>query len=196
MLAKLLTLLLPAVLLVVPVTDDDLESYRTAGDRITDATQAVLLRELTAAMKAGGPPNAVAYCNSRAQLIMDSVSEAEGVDVRRTSDRTRNLRDELMNDRETQAFARLRAMLDEGGSPTAMVDDEGRTVEYYRPILIKEPCLACHGTPGETISEETMEVIKEAYPNDQATGYKVGDLRGMWHLTFEKVDVQLKSLDR
>ena len=188
MILKALTLILPVLLLSTTVSDDELETYRAKGDQITDAAQSVLLRELTAAMKAGGPPNAVAYCNSRAQLIMDSVSEAEGVWVRRTTDRTRNLRDEQMNEREIEAFSRLRSALQEGGKPITMVDDEGMTIEYYRPILIKEPCLACHGTPGETIADETMEVIKDAYPNDQATGYKVGDLRGMWHLTFKRVD--------
>ena len=194
MILKVLTLALPALLLMTTVSDD-LESYRIEGDQITDATQAILLRELTAAMQAGGPPNAVAYCNSRAQLIMDSVSEARGVDIRRATDRTRNLRDAFADEREQKAFDRLKAMMAEGGSPQPMVDDEGRTIEYYRPILIKEPCLACHGTPGKTISDETMEVITEAYPNDLATGYKVGDLRGMWHLTFKKVDRQLKPID-
>ena len=184
MILKILAVLLPALLITVPITDDDLESYRAKGDQITDATQAILLRELTAAMKAGGPPTAVAYCNSRAQRIMDSVSEAEGVYVRRTTDRTRN---HPVPGTVGPVFP---------GTEIRIIDDEGRTVEYYRPIVIKEPCLACHGTPGETISDETMGVIREAYPNDKATGYKVGDLRGMWHLTFEKVDVQLKALDR
>ena len=174
MILKALILIIPVVLLSTTVSDDELETYRAKGDQITDATQSVLLRELTAAMKVGGPPNAVAYCNSRAQLIMDSVSEAEGVRVRRTTDRTRNLRDELSNDREIEAFNRLRTAIQEGGKPITMVDDEGMTIEYYRPILIKEPCLACHGTPGETIADETMEVINDAYPNDQATGYRTG----------------------
>lgn len=194
MILKVLTLALPALLLMTTVSDD-LESYRAEGDQITDATQAILLRELTAAMQSGGPPNAVAYCSSRAQLIMDSVSEVRGVDIRRATDRTRNLRDAFADEREQKAFDRLKAMMAEGGSPQTMVDDEGRTVEYYRPIVIKEQCLACHGTPGKTISDETLEVIKEAYPNDLATDYAVGDLRGMWHLTFKKVDRQLKPID-
>ena len=196
MILKVLSLVLPVLLLTAPVSDDDLETYREKGDQITDATQAVLLKELTAAMKAGGPPNAVAYCNSRAQMIMDSVSEAEGVWVRRKSDRTRNLRDALLNDRDIEAFNRLRTALQEGGTPVTMVDDEGMTVEYYRPIVIKKPCLACHGTPGETVADETLEVINQAYPNDQATGYKVGDLRGMWHLSFKLVERQLEPLER
>lgn len=193
MIRKTLTAMLCVVAVTSGVGQDELSAYMAKGDQITDSTQAILLRELTAAMKAGGPPNAVAFCSSRAQAIMDSVSEAQGVWVRRKSDRTRNLRDELMNDQDMDAFDRLRTALDERGKPTTMVDDEGMAIEYYRPILIKEPCLACHGTPGETISEETMEVIKQAYPNDQATGYTVGDLRGMWHVTFKRVDRGFKD---
>jgi len=181
-----LTLVTWMMVLWVPLSEDDLNAYRQRGTAITDAAQALLVRELTAAMQAGGPPTAVAYCHGRAQQVMDSISAATGVQVRRVSDRARNPLDLPQSKAEEATLRLLQTQYD--GPSLSIVETEGPQVHYYRPIMIKEPCLACHGTPGETISDETMAVIRDVYPNDQATGYKLGDLRGMWHLTFARDD--------
>jgi len=34
------------------------------------------------------------------------------------------------------------------------------------------------------VSKPTDSLIKTLYPNDLATGYKVGDLRGIWSIQF------------
>jgi mono/diheme cytochrome c family protein len=39
----------------------------------------------------------------------------------------------------------------------------------------KEPCAACHGT---NIAPGVQAKLAELYPNDQATGFKPGELRG------------------
>jgi hypothetical protein len=36
-------------------------------------------------------------------------------------------------------------------------------------------CLTCHGTE---VKPEVLTKIKELYPNDKATGYQEGDIRG------------------
>ena len=41
-------------------------------------------------------------------------------------------------------------------------------------------CLQCHGSKGIDIAPETLKVIEEKYPNDQATGYTENQLRGIW----------------
>ncbi len=181
-----LSLLAAFLVLWVPVSESDHDAYRERGTAITDAAQKLLQRELSAAMQAGGPPTAVAYCHSRAQQVMDSISAATGVQVRRVTDRARNEMDRPQTEAEESVLRMLTSAYD--GPSETIIETDGPLVHYYRPILIKEPCLACHGTPGETISAETMDVIKEAYPNDQATGYRVGDLRGMWHLTLKRDD--------
>jgi len=45
-------------------------------------------------------------------------------------------------------------------------------------------CLGCHGTEGGDINAKTLKIIKQKYPEDKATGYKEGDLRGWWKITF------------
>ena len=61
---------------------------------------------------------------------------------------------------------------------------------YTAPIYIRnESCLQCHGSPGQEIAETDYALVKEKYPNDQAINYKKGDLIGMWHITFNKMDL-------
>ena len=45
----------------------------------------------------------------------------------------------------------------------------------YKPLVINQLCLKCHGQ----ISDKLKISIKEAYPNDLATGFKDGDFRGV-----------------
>ncbi len=45
-------------------------------------------------------------------------------------------------------------------------------------------CLQCHGTPNQDIAPETLAAIQKLYPGDKATGFKLGDLRGLWRVTF------------
>ena len=45
------------------------------------------------------------------------------------------------------------------------------------PIRLKAECQMCHG-PAEQIVDEVKAAIAENYPEDQATGFAAGDLRG------------------
>jgi hypothetical protein len=50
----------------------------------------------------------------------------------------------------------------------------GRTA-YAEPLVIQELCVTCHGG---TLAPEVQVEIAARYPDDRATGYVVGDLRG------------------
>jgi hypothetical protein len=51
---------------------------------------------------------------------------------------------------------------------------EGKKV-YLEPIYIQAECLMCHGS---SVSKVVLQKIKQLYPNDQATGFKLGEFRG------------------
>ena len=54
--------------------------------------------------------------------------------------------------------------------------DGKKTFRYMKPIMTAgQPCLACHGSE---LKLEVSAKIKELYPNDQATGFSAGDMRG------------------
>ncbi len=58
---------------------------------------------------------------------------------------------------------------------------------YYKPLMIREVCLNCHG-PKENFVPELTDALAKLYPGDQANGYKLGDLRGVI-----RVDVKRKG---
>ena len=57
-----------------------------------------------------------------------------------------------------------------------VVDGE---VRVMKPIVTGAPCLACHGTQ---VEPQLARLIRERYPDDQATGFREGELRGAFTL--------------
>jgi hypothetical protein len=59
------------------------------------------------------------------------------------------------------------------------VIDEGgqKYLRYMKPLVALPLCINCHG-PKENISADVKTILAEKYPEDRATGFLVGDLRG------------------
>jgi hypothetical protein len=58
-------------------------------------------------------------------------------------------------------------------------------VTFFAPIVLNQPlCLKCHGEPGRDIRPEDLAIINRLYPQDQAKGFKLGELRGAWRVDF------------
>lgn len=150
------------------------------GKTIAKATFNALSSELKKAMSSGGVPAAAKYCNVAAMPITDSLSMKHHVAIKRTTNKLRNQNNKPTT-LESQIFSQYEEKKAAGqklGPIVKMID--GMDV-FYAPILMKGLCLTCHGD-AKTIPD--YDVIKKLYPNDQATGYKEGDLRGMWSISF------------
>lgn len=159
--------------------------YLRKGEEIVDLTQAELLRNVSHAMKTGGPGYAIDFCNLQAMAIKDSLSGLHNCRIRRISDKYRNPADKPRTVTEKEQLSRYHSTHRKGGSPEPEVYFFDDRVEYYHPIVIKNgACLLCHGTPGKQISEETLARIEAHYPEDLATGFGMNDLRGAWKITF------------
>ena len=50
--------------------------------------------------------------------------------------------------------------------------DDGEWIVIVNPV-----CLTCHGRP-EDLAPEVRARLQALYPRDQATGYRLGDVRG------------------
>ena len=145
-----------------------------------DALGAELMRTLLQEMADGGPMGAVKICSEKAQAIAAAHS-TDGLTVRRVSLKARNPKD-IPDDYERRVLEKLEAGLRAGEDLPAesveeVVEDGSRRLRYMRPLVIRKPCLRCHGDP-ETIDPEVRRLIAERYPDDQAVGYREGDLRG------------------
>ena len=159
------------------------------GASMADASFKALSAKLQQAMKEGGPAHAVEFCSLNALSIVDSLSAAKEAHIRRTSDRVRAPHD-MPDAEEARIMQALLAEWDAGGKTPnvpARVVVQGDSIAYYQPIFISSPaCLKCHGTPGESLDAAALAVIDERYPDDQATGYALGDLRGMWSMRWAR----------
>lgn len=135
-----------------------------------------LIGELTEAMKEDGHVGAVEVCNERAPQIAEEVREATDVEIGRTSFRLRN----PDNTPPVWAEPYVEERIDE----TRVLRSEEDELAYLAPIQLQEMCTGCHG-PSEQLAEGIPERIDELYPEDEATGFEVGDLRGWFWVEVE-----------
>jgi hypothetical protein len=142
--------------------------------------------ELQQAMKSGGPANAVGVCKEQAPAIAASLAEQTGWEVGRTSLKPRNAAlnaPDAWEQRVMKQFEDRKA----AGQPVAgmtyaevVEGDSVSTYRYMQAIPTAEVCLACHGS---NIEPGLAESIDQAYPDDQARGYALGDIRGAFTLS-------------
>ena len=162
------------------------EELLVAGDSLTAYAQKVLGNQLKQAIQEGGPVYAVEFCNTAALQIMDTITT--GYSLKRTALRVRNPAD-APTFQEREILISYQDQLAAGKTPQSEIHDLGDgQMLYTKPILLDNPlCLNCHGTPNEQIAPETYLKIRELYPHDEAVGFEMGELRGMWSLYSQEV---------
>ncbi len=150
----------------------------SAAHKIVGDFSRELKSELLAAINAGGPAYAVQVCSELAPTIADQFSEEHQILVRRVSDRNRspnNIPDSLqavLLDRFRQSDSLEEVIVWKDY-------DSLQVFAYHKPIWTGQLCLNCHG-PQEKLDRELQQTLAEKYPNDLATGFREGDLRGMF----------------
>lgn len=156
------------------------------GDSLTLQAQQTLMSQVAGAINALGPAGAVEFCNERALPLTDSLAGYHHVALKRLSDRARNPGNEIMDEQDKTAWLNLRQMMaDTSMAKKHLFVREGDAAVYYKAIPLGMPmCLNCHGQKEGEVTADTWAAIAARYPNDQATGYKLGELRGMWRLEF------------
>lgn len=144
--------------------------------------QTTLVGELQAAMKAGGPTNAIEVCNTKAGAIAAELSKKSGLGIGRTSLKVRNPKN-APDAWETKVMQDFEARKAKGEDPAALeysevVTRHGKKEFRYMkalPVAQGMPCPVCHG---EKIEPAVKAKLQQLYPRDKAVGFKVGDLRG------------------
>lgn len=150
-------------------------------NKIVARSQEALLGALQKGLSQGSPTDAIVYCHHKALHVTDSLSSSLGFTIKRTSLRWRNPAnrpDSMLQKLMIQWDKEIKA----GIVPQPQFSDgtDGQK-RYVAPIILKPLCLNCHGDPelGE-VAPETLAEIRRLYPEDNALGFKVGDLRGAW----------------
>lgn len=168
------------------LSDKEIAAYKEKGALISKGAGKELSAALTGKMKSGGIAEAIEFCNTAALPLTQQMSDKHKVHIKRTSLKTRNPLNKP-SDNEILVLRDFQTDLDRGISlePKVKLDQNG-IPNYYAPILIEAKCLVCHGTMNKELSRPVDSIIKSYYPNDMATGYDEGDLRGIWSIAFSK----------
>ncbi len=136
-------------------------------------------------MKEGGVKEAVPFCNNMAYPLTEEMSTKYNAEIRRTSDKLRNEKNRP-NDEEKKIIDNYKKAMASNKQlkPIVEIDASGNP-HFYAPIILQKKCLACHGSIGKEVSIETDSLIRSYYSTDKAVGFKEGDLRGIWSITFQ-----------
>lgn len=147
------------------------------GNEVASALLQKLGGELKTQMQSSGALGALNFCSQNALTLTDQVAKETKTSIKRLSLKNRNPIN-IPTAQETAMLNKWDAQAKNGQPlpPYELVKVSESTAVYYKPIVINnETCLKCHGN----IEEDLAKTIKAAYPEDKATGYKMGDVRGM-----------------
>jgi len=141
---------------------------------------------LVATMQADGPVAAVNFCHDQAPVIAAQVAERHQVQIGRTALRHRSPGN-APTEWQQAALAEFAAKVAQGSPAAGMVSHSSGVIDgqarfrFAQSIPTEAPCLACHG---DNVAAPIKAEIEKHYPDDSATGFKEGDLRGMFWVEF------------
>ena len=161
---------------------DQAQYLAFAGKVMQDALPP-MIKTLQAQVDKNGHAASVGFCSQfagehgkakNAEWAAKAIQElgVKSYRFRRVSDRNRNPKN-AANAKQAEVLANW---LKDGAKPTLY--KEGNRIITMHPIKMALPmCLGCHGDENSQV-EKAMVEIRKIYPDDKATGYKLGDLRG------------------
>ena len=159
-----------------PPTGKDSSPAQRAGVA-AQAFSGELRATLMAAMRDGGPTAAVRVWHDEAPRIAQRVEQAHGVRLGRVGVRSRQPANRLTGWQKDVLDGWQTSP--PSGPPSTWsppISQQAGTLRWAKAIETEGPCLACHGN---AISPELQNTLKELYPDDPATGFSAGSLRGL-----------------
>ncbi|QFU75847.1 DUF3365 domain-containing protein [Halioglobus maricola] len=138
--------------------------------------------QLKQAMEEGGPGMAIEVCSHQAPLIADTLSAESGWIIKRVSLKSRNASRAVPDQWERAVLEDFDRRAAAGESPVTIHYSE-TTPSHYRHLQAQGAeglCLMCHG---KDLAPTVNEALELYYPDDMATGYTAGQVRGAISLT-------------
>lgn len=165
--------------------DPELEAFVAGSRAMVDESASSLKSALQAAIEEGGPTNAISVCNVKAPGIAGALSRHPQWRIGRTSHKVRNpnnapdaweagvLEEFLQRAAAGESFSTMEKAERVEGSGGALY-------RFMKAIPVGDICLTCHGTD---VVPDLKSKIDAYYPTDEATGFKMGELRGAFTIT-------------
>lgn len=175
--------LLIAAMLMAPLA----AAYADANDvELLDEARKVatmlppkLLASLQEEIGKSGPEGAIPVCKDMAPKMAGEIAAQTGWKIRRVSLKARNDARAIPDAWEKAALEDFDRRAANGEPPAQLEKGEkvGNEYRYVKALPVQPLCLSCHG-PAEQLSPAVKSVLEQHYPNDHATGYSVGQIRG------------------
>jgi len=156
------------------------------GKAIATETFGLLSSNLQTAIQSGGISNSLPFCSLAASPLTAGMAEKHGVTLKRVTHKARNPASQA-NETELAVLKSFESALATSTNlpPAFATNLVAGQATFFAPIVINnELCLKCHGAAGKDISAESLAIIQQHYPLDEATGFKLGQLRGAWRIDF------------
>lgn len=133
--------------------------------------------ELKKALQSGGPAHAISVCSEKAPEIARQLSNETGWQVKRVSLKPRNNQSAIPDAWEQKVLEQFNKRQASGESAEKMafgemVDGQFR---FMKAQGVAKVCLNCHA--GQ-VAPEVETALKQFYPQDEARGYSLGQIRG------------------
>ncbi len=176
---------LVTALATLPAIADEQQALAAEGKALIAEYGASLKSALRGAVLTGGPAKAIGVCNTRAPEIAQAMSQ-DGWTIGRSSHRLRNP-DNAPDAYTAAVIEDFLGQIADGANPadlvaTTITEENGQRVfRMVKAIPTAKLCLNCHG--GEDVKAGIVARLAELYPEDQARGFQVGDMRGVFTLT-------------
>jgi len=135
------------------------------------------------AIASQGVAGAIPVCKEQAPALIKEVRDSTGWSIRRVSLKTRNAERGTPDLWEVRQLADFNIRAANGEKPetiekSEIVSVDGKPVfRYMKALPVGDACLKCHG-PAETLDAGLQAKLAETYPQDRATGYSKGEIRG------------------
>lgn len=131
-------------------------------------------------IKKSGAEAAIPVCKDMAPKMAGEISQQTGWKIKRVSLKARNDARAIPDAWETAALEDFDKRAAAGEAPMKLEKGEkvGDEYRYVKALPVQALCLNCHG-PTETLSPGIKAALGQHYPNDRATGYSEGQIRGV-----------------
>jgi nitrate reductase cytochrome c-type subunit len=167
------------------MADNSPKTLEEIGLNYALGTKKVLGKNLMGKMQSQGTEAALTFCNEQAYPLTDSMAVLYNAKIKRVSDKPRNPNNQA-NEKELAMIAHYKTILANNETIAPIVEKGDTANTFYYPITTNSMCLKCHGVPNTQITPQVLSSIQALYPEDQATGYDVNQVRGIWSIDFKK----------
>ncbi len=141
----------------------------------------MLKPKLKEAIQTGGLKHAINICSMEAPRIAKNLSEETGWSVKRVSLKPRNNSSAVPDTFERKVLEQFNERQIKGESSSVITFSEivGNKFRFMKAQGVESVCLNCHG---KSIHPDVKKAISKLYPEDAATGYSLGQIRGAFSL--------------